>query len=240
MPASWMKLRINWVARMLCAIGLALCAGCEATDTIQSESQIVAPVESPSRIAIAPALNLSGAKTPDPLLQADIVFQTMQEVRGFVVLPVNRTVEAMAGLRIRQIDSPEQAYVLCEALGVDAIVVPTITMYDPYTPPKMGASLAVFARRGGWVRKSDLDVRGLTRRATEDTLQLPARNADFIQTAGVFDADNGSVRQRLQNYARGRNAPTSPMGDREFTHNMDRFAGFVWYELIRDAVAQMK
>ena len=52
--------------------------------------------------AIAPVINLSGQKAVDPILQADLVYQQMQQVHGLTLVPVNRVVEVMAGLEDRK------------------------------------------------------------------------------------------------------------------------------------------
>ena len=69
-------------------------------------------------------------------------------MHGLTVVPVNRVAEVYASLRIEKVQSAEQAAIVCDLLGCDALVVPTMTAYDPYNPPKMGASLQVFRRPG--------------------------------------------------------------------------------------------
>jgi hypothetical protein len=217
-------------------------SGCNADpDTsYPREAYLVAPQSSPRSIAIAPLLNLSGQKQPDPLVAADIVYQQMQEVRGVTVVPVNRVVDVYVALGISQVESPEQANLVCDALGVDALLVPTVTMYDPYAPPKMGASVQMFVSKSYGPRASgNADMRALTRQATPGPMESMPRNADFLQAAGMFDAANGSVRERLGQFARGRSDPLGPMGEREYVMHMDRFAGFVWHELIGELLAQM-
>ena len=212
---------------------LALCwlAGCSSSPEYGRETLTFAPRYGPRTIAVAPAINLSGQSAPDPLLQADIVYQQMQAVRGVTVIPVNRVVQVCAGLGIRNIDSRDQAEAVCEALGADALVVPTITAFDPYDPPKMGASLQMFVSKYR-DQNGKLDVRALSRQPTEGPVQSLPKNADFIQAARLFDASAGSTRERIRLFASGRNDPTGPLGEREFYLNMDRYASFVWYELI--------
>ena len=49
-----------------------------------------------------------------------------------------------------------------------------------------------------------------------------------------FDAANGSVRERVLNYASGRNDPKGPLGPKEYFVSMDRYCGFVYHELLVD------
>jgi hypothetical protein len=193
----------------------------------------------PRVIAVAPAINLSGQRGVDPLLQADLVFKQLGQVKGVTAVPVNRVAETYLALGILQVESRQQAEIVCDALGVDALIVPTVTMYDPYDPPKMGASLALFVRNPGQASGSDLDVRELTRRATPGPMELLPRSADFIQAADVMDASSGSVRDRIERYAAGRTDPFGPLGVREVTLSMDSYAGFVWHELIDELIEQM-
>src|SRR5947209_15035310 len=96
--------------------------GKEAQLTLQSRSQPI--------WAIAPAVNLSGETSVDPLLQADLVYQQMQAVQNVTVIPVNRVIEVYAALRIDKVQSEEQAAVVCEQLGCDALLIPTVTAFD--------------------------------------------------------------------------------------------------------------
>src|SRR5215213_6465391 len=50
--------------------------------------------------AIAPAINLSGQRDVDPILQADLAYQQLQTIKGLTVIPVNRVAEVYATLRI--------------------------------------------------------------------------------------------------------------------------------------------
>lgn len=220
----------------LLAVGAALLlAGCESAPPEYGREDILfSPKYAPRSFAIAPAINLSGQRQPDPLLQADIVFNEFQQVRGITVVPVNRVAQAYAGLGIRQVESPDDAARVCDALGVDALVVPTITIFDPYDPPKMGASLQTFVRKS---RSSDgmVDVRKLSRQPT-DSVQSGPKRTDFIQAARLFDAAAGTTRIRVSEYARGRIDPSGALGEREFYMNMDRYAAFVWHELIEESL----
>jgi hypothetical protein len=216
---------------LLCAV-----AGCSSgPPDYGRESVTFAPRYAPRTIAVAPAINLSGVSAPDPLLQADLVYQQMQAVRGVTVIPVNRVIQVSAALGIRSIDSHEQAAAICEALGADALAVPTITTFDPYDPPKMAASLQLFVTKYR-DREGKLDVRALSRQATDRPVQSLPKNADFIQAARLFDAASGSTRDRIRVYASGRNDPSGPLGEREFYLNMDRYAAFVWHELIAETL----
>ena len=118
----------------------------------------------------------------------------------------------------------------------------TVTAYDPYDPPKFGASLQVFAKPSIFTRQRNVDVResvavGGARPRT--TCRCPPPDKGFVQAVGVFDAANGSVRDAVNEYARGRNDPVGPMGAREYLSSMDRYCGFAYHALMVDLLKQM-
>ena len=213
---------------VLTAILLAIPVGCQEAETpYGAEAPLHYPGPMPQIWAVAPALNISGQRTVDPLLQADLLYEQLQQVQGLTIIPVNRVVEAYANLRIDQVQTPDQAALVCDLLGCDALVVPTVTAYDPYNPPKMGASLVLLRKPGSYTRPADVDPRDLARRSTP----VERATEDVVQVVGMYDAANGSVRNRLMNYAEGRNDPQGPLGPREYLVSMDRFCGFVYHDL---------
>jgi hypothetical protein len=137
------------------------------------------------------------------------------------------------------VQTEEQAARVCELLGVDALLVPTVTAYDPYNPPKMGVSLQLFTRAGLMGRGQQVDPRTLARTASGADELVMHRDATFLQAVGIFDASNGSTRDALLQYASGRNDPLGPMGSKEYLVAMDRYSGFVYHSLIRELLAQM-
>lgn len=229
----------RWCLATLLAL-LTLVIGCEASKKKQwgEELALFVPPTGPRIIAVAPAIDLSGQEIIDPLLQADIVFQKLGQVRGLTVVPVNRAAEVMASIRMASIETAEDARLICDALGVDALVVPTITLWHPYNPPRVGASLTMFVRHWNTPGQSKGDIRTLSRATTPGAMESMPRNADLIQASGVFDASAGSTRARLEAYAAGRSDPAGPMGRGEYLQNMDRYSAFVWHDLIGQLLAQ--
>lgn len=198
--------------------------------------------------AIAPAVNLSGQKAVDPLLQADLLFEQIQQVQGLTIIPVNRTVEVLASLRLEKVQSEQQAALVCDLLGCDGLIVPTITAYDPYNPPKMGASLQLFMKPPQFARQAGVNPRDLARMAAPaPDASLPgngspangkppaaATSPNVVQVVGMYDAQNGSIRAALLRYAQGRNDPQGPYSAKEYFVSMDRYSGFVYHVLMAD------
>ncbi len=182
--------------------------------------------------AVAPAVNLSGERNVDPILQADLVLHQLQAVNNVTVIPVNRVVQVFAALRIDKVESPEQAAVVCEQLGCDALVVPTITIYDPYDPPKLAAALQLLPRSPAGAELPRVDARQLAREATPTEDKALPRHPPFVQVVGMYDSVNGSVHQAVLAYAYGRNDPAEPMGPDVYFSDMDRYCEFVYHTLI--------
>jgi hypothetical protein len=234
---SWAIAVVTTFLAMFLAIGGG--GGCQKPVMYGREQELGLDQERGEVWAVAPALNLSGQRDVDPLLQADIVYGQLQRVRGLTVVPVNRVAEVYASLRIEKVQSAEQAAIVCDLLGCDALVVPTVTAYDPYNPPKMGASIQVFNRPGSFSRQASVDVRELTRAAAPPPDESLAKQPDsFIQAVGMFDSANGTTRDAVLAYAAGRNDPVGPMGSKEYFASMERYCGFVYYELIEDVLRQ--
>jgi len=220
-----------------CAVLVACVqAGCEQPPPkYGNESQLTLVSRRRQTWAIAPAVNLSGQRHVDAILQADLLYQQLQQVKGLTVLPVNRVAEVYAAMRIEQVQSEEQAAAVCELLGCDGLLVPTVTAYDPYDPPKMGASLQLLGKPGG-LRSVPVNVHELPRKAGEQPVAgmpeaMPAA-ANVVQSVGMFDSANGTTRDALTRYAAGRFEPLGPYGAKEYLVSMDRYCGFVYHELI--------
>jgi hypothetical protein len=219
---------------------LLLAAGCARQKKPEYGTERALYLSSTARQtwAVAPVLNLSGQREVDPILQADLVYGQLQQVAGLNVLPVNRVVEVYRALKIDQVQSEEQAAVVCQLLGCDALLVATVSLYDPYDPPRMGASLQLF-RSGKSVQGQNVDPRELARRASPPPTSATApAAATFLQAIGMFDASNGSTRSDLRRYATGRNDPVGPLGDRAYLLEMDRYGGFVYHSLIEELLAK--
>ena len=96
-------------------------------------------------------------------------------------------------------------------IAVENVSIPTITLYDPYDPPKFAGALQVF-RKGKQELVPNVDVHELSRAATPPARRVTSapQLAGFKQSTGMFDAANGTVLERLNNYAAAGMIPTVP------------------------------
>ncbi len=192
--------------------------------------------------AVAPLQNESGVSIVDELAFTDTLVAELSDAPGIVVLPVNRTLAAMRALNMPSINTPAQARLLAGALGADAVVVGSITAWDPYDPPVLGISLALFegagaprAPRGLNPEDDPMTLRGMT----TDGSANPARHADqpLAIFSAVFDASNGNTREAIRQYAEGRHDPRSALGWKRYTASMSLYAKFACFEASRRLIA---
>jgi hypothetical protein len=222
-PWRWIALATVWFA---CAVG------CESTEPLSDPHHHASPYPATKLWAVAPFANESGFSAVDGMAFADRLTQQLQQVRNLDVLPVNRVLEAMRARRMADVRSVEQAMALLETLGVDGLLVGTITAWDPYTPPKIGATVQLISRRSGAMNVED--TRRLSSASTDVALPGLTRHAQPVARASWhFDAANHRVLADLQTYAQGRVPPDSPAGWRRYLNSMDLFSEFVSHELMR-------
>ena len=180
-------------------------------------------------VAVAPLRNESGSLAADAVRLADHLTRALEEVLGLDAVPVNRVLSAMDALGLGGVATPEDAHLLREALGADAIVVGTVTAYDPYDPPTLGLTLELFGGEGGgeggWGGDAGatLDVRALSGSGTDVS---PVDSADpdeksqtpvplpLSRVSAVLDASDGRVRAAVKRYAstRGPDDPETRRG----------------------------
>jgi hypothetical protein len=193
--------------------------------------------------AVVPLRNESGTSVADPLLLSDHLVGAIEEVEGLRCLPLDRTLAAMQSLKLRAIQNPAQARSLAQAMGVDGIIVGSVTAYDPYTP-LMGLSLALYARPGATMTarpNPSFDPRELTAAATDTTVA----NADsgynerpLAVWSGRLDAKNHQTLMDLRTYASGRTRDLSALGWRRYTASMDLYTQFAMYRGIDGLLQQ--
>lgn len=228
-----LDVRIRRAGRsILAAAALALIPACSTGPARLAPPQtLVAPYDT-SRgevlWAVVPLRNETGTSAADPLLVSDQVVAAIEEARGIRALPLNRTLEAMRVLKLSGVSSPAEARRLAHVLGVDGLVLGSLTAYDPYEPT-IGMSLALFARPGALatVSKDPIDVRRLAAMPAE-----PPRDPGAFQEAPVsvftahLDGKNHQVLLDVRAYAEGRHDPASALAWKRYTASMELYSQF--------------
>jgi hypothetical protein len=195
---------------------LLVLGGCTASPWVQREQGPKPNTLYADRViwAVVPLRNESGSAAANGSQMADELTNTLQTVENMDVLPVNRVIAAMEVLQLPQLRSPVDVMHLARTLGVDGIIVGTITAYDPYDPPKVGLQLELY-QASYKLQSQNVDVRELMHAATGNTApapgDAPGEIAPVSTASAMLDASNPIVRQRLRAYASGRGGhqPTS-------------------------------
>ena len=208
-------------------IGLFLSAGCMQPKRLE---QTVSPYETRRVFAVAPLRNESGNRFADGVRLADKLTQRLSLTRGLDTLPVNRVLAAMEALNLYAINDKADALRLREVLGVDGLVVGSITAYEPYSPPKIGLNLELYLD-GRYVEASGLDTRELSSAASDRQTRSQEQamtHQPVTALAGFYDGADPEVIDLLKAYIVER-GPESPdeMAIRRHLISMDLYSEFV-------------
>lgn len=222
------------IARAMALIAPVVLTACGPTrERLNQPTTLVAPYGQPQLWAVAPFLNESGVSIVKGDRIADIMTEQAEDIDGVATLPVNRVLAGMQRLQLRQITSPAEAMSLMNVLGVDGLIVGSVTAYDPYNPPKFGAAVQLWRRESS--RTAAIDPTSLTRSSSEPASPgAMAVNEPAAQASGLFDASNHQVLAWLDQYAAGRTEPNSAYGKRIYLVNMELYTQFVAFRLLHD------
>lgn len=224
----------------LFAIAIAAALGACSGDNFRLPRPLVSPyVAERTDVlwAVAPLRNESAVSVVDPLEVSDALVAQIEEVRGVSAIPMNRVLGAMRLLGMQSVDSPGDALRLASALGVDAIVVGSLTAWNPYDPPQIGLKLALYgaSEKFGTLRPAEqVDPRALTAAGTDYTLPAgPWRNqGQLAATASEhLDGANHEVQMAVRAFAEGRHQPESALGWKRYLASMKLFTEFACYRL---------
>lgn len=220
-----------------------LFSGCASSskDALVAPQATIAPYETNGDVlwAVVPLRNESGTSQVDVGAISDHIVAAAEEVRGVRALPLNRTLDAMRAQRMSAIRTPGDARQLANAMGVDGIIIGSITAYDPYTPT-IGLSLALYARPGSPVDRSmkRIDPKALQASATDTTPTSGSMYVDQpMSTASeLLDAKNQGVLMELKSYAEGRSDPNSALGWKRYTASMMLYSEFAAHKAVGSLV----
>lgn len=223
--------RSPWGGAVMILVMLIVVCGCA-----QQRTMVVlrAPYETRQVWAVVPLMNESGVSDVDTFHLADLIAEEIQQVERLDALPVNRVIAAMRELELREVRTTGDARVLMNVLGVDGLVVGTVTAYDPYRPLRLGVAMQLFAS-GQAAEYASFDPRELSTATVGEVAPggVAAERA-VAQSAGVFDATNHRTLEQLRRYAAGRAEPDSAFGEQIYLVSMDRFARFASYQLVAE------
>ena len=206
--------------------------GCELTTYQQP---VASPYASRQVWAVAPLRNESGSQSLDSYRLADHLTEQLQAVQGIDVLPVNRVLSAMASMNLDAVTTRQDAIALRQVLGVDGLVVGSVTAFGPYDPLKLGLALDLYV--GVEDTPPPLDIRGLTWAPTGPQAGLQSQTLysaeqPMTSVSGVFNVGDPAVKARLQAYTRGRGvSDNDEHAQRLYEIDMNLYSEFVSREI---------
>jgi hypothetical protein len=187
----------------------------------------------PMTIAVAPALNQSGAADFDPNRFADLMASELSYADGISVIPVSRVLGVLAAQDLDDVESEAHAYELLRLLGADAILVFAVTEYDPYVPPSIAISAQLYGTRpvaGG----STLDPVALSKQADlASSVSSGSSRRIVARTQRVLDASHDAVVEEIKEFAGQRGGGESPFGWRRYVVSQQDFIRFCCHATIR-------
>ena len=206
---------------MLCVL-----SACKNFRSLQEPTRLAAPYSWTALWAVAPLVNESGTSAVDTIRITDCLTEELQQVQGINTIPVTRTLTVMNKLRMRAVTTPQDAQTLMDTLGVNGLIVGTVTAWDPYSPPTLGLALQLFTHDDRLISpRTD----SLPDQSTTTSRAGPNAAA---QAAGIFDASDHTTLESLAIFATGRTHPASVYGADIYLMKMDLYTKFVAHQLL--------
>ncbi|MCG3181134.1 MAG: hypothetical protein BIFFINMI_03508 [Phycisphaerae bacterium] len=225
---------------LLLALLISFLGGCVSPP---ADTHLQSPYPRMRVVAIAPFMNQSGSPYVDPLAVSDIFFSELQMVQGFQVLPVNRTLQAMAALRMQAVSGPDDLLKLAEFLGADMVFAGAVTAYNPYDPPEVGLAVQLYSLRGrDAAGQGGLTPTALERSGRPFPVDPDLSGADPRRPASqlneIYNAAHEIVQKEVREYAEIRGAADSPYRWQLYTKSISHFMRFCCHEAVRDLLRQ--
>jgi hypothetical protein len=246
---AWQDAMTSKQAMLLLEILLVLpimvfASGCGSSPEHVGADPLISPYAQRRVWAIAPFHNESGTSFANGIIMSDHFAQHLTNASNLHVLPVNRTLKAMELLQMAEVGSHADARQLMTELGADALIIGTISAYDPWDPPKLGLAIQLYDSGQGLVT-DPINIRHLTRAATSNQtnpvhkvhgqapIHLPLREQGIASSVSAyFDAADFDVQKQLKKYA-GNRSNDGMLGPQDNWHryriSMDLYSEFVTY-----------
>jgi len=216
--------RVGELTAVVAIAVLHALSGCEKSN---SEIVEVSPYPPGFALAVAPALNFSGSPDVDPVRVADTLASELGSTSGLNILPVNRVMAILAREGKWQIESPAHALRVARQLGCDAIIVPAITEYEPYTPIVVGLAAQLYALPESAGPGSGATLANNPANSAPDVANALAPRAQ-VQT--IYNASHADLADRVKKYGKVRDADKSPYAWRRYMLSQELFLRFCCWD----------
>ncbi len=147
---------IDAVNRAFCAIALLSCvaaiSGCSLVPETRFRDSLHNPFPQIKRVAVLPFYNQSSEPSVDGDAIAEAYYAELQSIPGFEVLPVGVTKAQWfqyASVYGEPRDGKSFQH-LAQVLGVEAVVVGSVTDFDMYYPPRLAMTVHWYAANEGF------------------------------------------------------------------------------------------
>ena len=193
--------------------------------------------------AVAPPRNESGTSAVNPRAVGDALVSATSEVNGLTALSLNRSIRAMRALGLDEVTGPAEAQQLASVLGADAVLIASITDWDPYDPPVIGLSAALIPAPGRLEATGGAsidDTRLFQLQATEDAIRPGARDAGAAHssTAQHISGRDHETLMAVRRYAEGRLDPDDPLGWQAYLKSMPLYTTFSAHRVVGSLLDQ--
>ncbi len=123
--------------------------GCSMIPDVKHKPQFINPFPQLRTLAVLPFANQSEDATLSGERVALAYMNELQSVRGFEVLPLGAIKQRMAVYQ-GPLASGEDFQAFAQSLGVDAVIVGSVTDYDAFYPPRMSLKVSWYAANSGY------------------------------------------------------------------------------------------
>ncbi|MEZ6133870.1 MAG: hypothetical protein R3C53_03060 [Pirellulaceae bacterium] len=130
-------------------VNLFVLSGCSLVPDVRHKPQLINPFPQIRSVAVLPFINQSQEPTLSGERVALAYMNELQAIRGFEVLPLG-AVKAKLSEVNRPLSSGEDFQQFAAALGVDVVLVGSVTDYDAYYPPRMSLKVSWYAANPGF------------------------------------------------------------------------------------------
>lgn len=224
--------RSTGLRSILCLLPGVCIPGCTQFDR---GTAVEVSAEAARVVVVAPVQNLSNRADWDPLQFTDMLASELQTFPGFLVVPVNRTLAALQLLGQSGIETPADAELLADELDADLVLVAAITEYQPFSPPRVGLVMQLYAARKLRRSFTDLDPVAASRSATEFAPAgfAEARSEGPVwQSQRVVDGSDHKTLEAVKRYAATRPGHNSPYAWRVHLQRQELFVRFSFWTSI--------
>lgn len=146
------SVKLKPIASFLFAVLIAFSGGCSLFPETRQRDVIHNPFPQLKRIAVLPFFNQSSQPTVNTELVAEKYYAALQSVPGFEVLPIGVTKAQWLqySLTRGEPSTGSDFQELARMMGVEAIVVGSVTDFDAYYPPRMAMTVHWYAANEGF------------------------------------------------------------------------------------------